>query len=98
MKRNIRHKYKSWNFQRYFFYIDYYKLVGETPLDALIRHYRRRRSYKTLILHFSYYQGHIYCDVTLYHMMQSKTQEKWRLPPQYKKKNWRFWEDIKIEL
>ena len=102
MKKDICHKYKSWTFYLESLYRAEHKILyGETPLDALVRHYRHTWfGYKSIKFHFYQHEGRISCNVLLnpINSMYSDMHQTWRFPVSFNKKTWKIWEDIEFKI
>ena len=102
MRKNIRCRYKEWLFHA--INEDYgpgygytpVTYMGETPLDALVRHYTSKKVVGGSIkikLHFFSHNGRVRCNAVLFRSGKLFTVDCWKLPQQYSKKNWDRWED-----
>jgi hypothetical protein len=77
-------------------------LMGETPIDALVRFYSRegvggtlwhKHSEYRIRLQFFSHNGRIRCNVEIYSDNTLRKVECWKLPRMFSKKNWERWED-----
>jgi len=104
MKQSIKSRFKQWRFSTFEDGCnDYYPmcLMGETPIDALIKFYRRshgRAEYHTntrqIRLQFFPHCGRVRCNAEVYYQGKLSNVHKWKLPAAFSKKNWEKWEDV----